>query len=98
MVPSNEKQEPTMPGAEALGPPSRLPSLVLIRSLAFPSPGHHPTNPDGGGTQLVGSAPAFHSPIAEHIIPTAKAKLNCSRKFRRRRAPSIAPPMLPKYP
>jgi len=51
-VPLKLKAWPTTPTAVAVAPPCSVPLLVLIMSFAFPSPGHHPTNPAGGGSQL----------------------------------------------
>src|SRR5271163_3466433 len=50
LVPSKVKHDPTYPVAVSVAPPSNVPLLVLARSLALPSAGHHPISPAGVGT------------------------------------------------
>src|SRR2546421_12139334 len=55
LVPSNVNDCPTTPAALAVAPPCSVPLFVPVISLALPSPGHQPTRPATGPTQLPGA-------------------------------------------
>src|ERR1051326_1010131 len=69
LVPFRLKACPTLPAAKVV-PPTRTPLFVPAMSFAFPSAGHHSTNPEGGVRQ---AALTFLSP-RQRMIVTRKSE------------------------
>jgi hypothetical protein len=84
LVPSNRKAEPLKPAFVALAVPKNTPLFVPIMSRAFPSPGHHPTSPDGVERQVAAS---IRQPVKAAVSRSMISRNPLDRKESRTRLP-----------